>query len=72
VIVPVNRVRFRVVVFRYDDMSESYIDHTHLHPTISYCYDGPNFFQIICKIHSVSAYGMEGALVVTETGADSR
>ena len=29
-------------------------------------------YQIICRIHSVSAYGMEGALVVTETGEDSR
>lgn len=25
-------------------------------------------FQITCRIHSVSAYGMEGFLVVTETG----
>ena len=25
-------------------------------------------FQITCRIHSVSAYGMEGFLIVTETG----
>jgi cytochrome c oxidase subunit 2 len=29
-------------------------------------------FQITCRIHSVSAYGMEGFLVVTETGEPPR
>jgi len=29
-------------------------------------------FQITCRIHSVSAYGMEGFLVVTETGEPAR
>lgn len=29
-------------------------------------------FQITCKIHSVSAYGMEGVLLITATGDDTR
>ena len=29
-------------------------------------------FQITCRIHSVSAYGMEGFLIVTETGEPPR